>query len=70
MAYFPDHKLLYGADLVFLNRGPDGKPTGGFLDTRLSDLRSAVAREKLDVDTLFCVQNYGPFAWSDFGRRR
>ena len=66
MAYFPDHKLLYGADLVFMNRGPDGKPSGGFLITPAEDLRNAVAREKLDVDTVFCVQNYGPFPWSDF----
>lgn len=66
MAYFPATKLLYGADLVFMNRGPDGKPSGGFLITPAEDLRAAVAREKLDVDRLFCVQNYGPFAWSDF----
>src|SRR5438874_761254 len=31
MAYFPRHKLLYGADLVFPNRGPDGRPSAGFL---------------------------------------
>jgi hypothetical protein len=68
MAYLPDHKLLYGADLVFMNRGADGKPSGGFLVTPAEDLRSAVAREKLDVDKVFCVQNYGPFPWSDFTR--
>ncbi|HEY4305024.1 MAG TPA: hypothetical protein VGM82_11185 [Gemmatimonadaceae bacterium] len=66
MAYVPDHKLLYGADLVFMNRGADGKPSGGFLITPAEDLRRAVAREQLDVDTVFCVQNYGPFPWSDF----
>jgi len=66
MAYLPDHKLLYGADLVFMNRGPDGKPSGGFLITPAEDLRNAVAREKLDVDKVLCVQNYGPFSWSDF----
>ncbi len=66
MAYFPEHKLLYGADLVFMRRGPDGKPTGGFLETEAVDLRAAVAREKLDVDSVFCVQNYGPFKWADF----
>jgi hypothetical protein len=66
MAYLPDHKVLYGADLVFMNRGPDGRPTSGFLITPAEDLRNAVAREKLDVETVFCVQNYGPFAWRDF----
>ena len=66
MAYFPDHKLLYGADLVFMNRGPDGKPSGGYLITPAEDLRNAVARERLDVEKVFCVQNYGPFLWSDF----
>jgi hypothetical protein len=66
MAYFPAHRLLYGADLVFRNRGPDGKPAAGFLETPAADLRAAVARERLDVDTLFCVQNNGPLAWRDF----
>lgn len=66
MAYFPDRKLLYGADLVFMNRGPDGRPSGGFLITPAEDLRAAVAREQLNVDTLFCVQNYPTFAWSEF----
>jgi hypothetical protein len=66
MAYFPDKKLLYGADLVFMNRGPDGRPSGGFLVTPAEDLRAAVAREKLDVEKLFCVQNYPTFTWSDF----
>ncbi|MEP6621220.1 MAG: hypothetical protein ABJE47_17980 [bacterium] len=66
MAYFPHYRLLYGADLVFQNRGPDGKPTTGFLTTEVTDLRAAVEREKLAVDSLFCVQNYGPFIWSDF----
>jgi hypothetical protein len=65
MAYFPERKLLYGADLVFVNRGPDGKPSGGFHLTPAEDLRAAVAREKLDVETLFCVQNYPTFKWSD-----
>jgi hypothetical protein len=50
MAYFPGHKLLYGADLVFPNRGPDGKFTQGFFETSAADLRRAVEREKLVVD--------------------
>jgi hypothetical protein len=66
MAYFPDHKLLYGADLVFRNRGADGQPTTGFLETPATDLRRAVARERLDVDTLFWVQNSPPIAWKMF----
>jgi hypothetical protein len=66
MAYFPDHKLLYGADLVFMNRGADGKPTAGFHPTPAEDLRRAVAREGVAVDSVFCVQNYPLFAWSDF----
>ena len=68
MAYFPERRLLYGADLVFMNRGPDGAPAPGFTETEAADLRAAVARERLRVDTLFCVQNYGPFAWRDFAR--
>lgn len=66
MAYFPGHKLLYGADLVFPNRGPDGKITKGFFETSAVDLRRAVEREKLVVDSLFCVQNYPVMAWSTF----
>ncbi|HXT17585.1 MAG TPA: hypothetical protein VN706_18225 [Gemmatimonadaceae bacterium] len=66
MAYFPGHKLLYGADLVFMNRSADGQPAAGFLETEATDLVNAVARERLDVDSVFCVQNYGPFAWSSF----
>jgi hypothetical protein len=66
MAYFPEYRLLYGADLVFPNRGPDGKFAPGFDETPATDLRRAVAREQLAVDTVFCVQNYGPFAWSAF----
>jgi hypothetical protein len=66
MAYFPDKKLLYGADLVFPNRGPDGKITKGYFETSAVDLRAAVAREKLAVDSLFCVQNYPMMTWAAF----
>ncbi|MEO8620333.1 MAG: hypothetical protein ABI625_04645 [bacterium] len=69
MAYFPGHRLLYGADLVFRSRGPDGTPLKTFIETPLVDLRAAVAREKLDVETLFCVQNYPTFKWSEFVAR-
>jgi hypothetical protein len=66
MAYFPDAKLLYGADLVFPTRAVTGQPGKGYFETSLVDLRNAVDREKLAVDTLFCVQNYQPIAWSEF----
>ena len=66
MAYFPDHRLLYGADLVFFERDANGKPTGRFLETDATDLRRAVAREGLTVDRVFCVQNYPLVAWTDF----
>jgi len=68
MAYFPGRKLLYGADLVFPNRGPDGRTIAGFDATPANDLRRAVAREHLEVESVFCVQTYGPFAWADFFR--
>jgi hypothetical protein len=65
MAYFPARRLLYGADLVFPNR-----EAGGFLETEATDLRRAVAREHLAVESVFSVQNYGPFTWEDFVRPR
>ncbi len=69
MAYFPTYKLLYGADLVAVNRGSaNAAPT--FDETEATDLRAAVIREKLAVDSVFSVQNYPhPFAWSEFVRR-
>ena len=71
MAYFPAHRLLYGADLVFPNRDATGKPLPGFDATPAADLRAAVDRERLAVDSVFSVQNVPhPFAWSDFVRDR
>ncbi len=61
MAYFPERRLLYGADLVFPM--PDGK---GFDPTPATDLRRAVAREHLAVDSIFCVQRAPLVAWPDF----
>jgi hypothetical protein len=61
MAYFPERRLLYGADLVFPMR--DGK---GFDPTPATDLRRAVAREHITVDSLFCVQRAPLVAWPDF----
>ncbi len=61
MAYFPERRLLYGADLVFPM--PDGK---GFDPTPATDLRRAVAREHLAVDSVFCVQRAPLVAWPAF----
>lgn len=68
MAYFPERRMLYGADLVFPDRAPPGSPPlKTFLATPAIDLRRAVARERLQVDSLFCVQpGYPIFAWADF----
>jgi hypothetical protein len=56
MAYFPERRLLYGADLIFKDQ-----------PTPAADLRRAVEREHLAVDSVFCVQrNGGPFPWSDY----
>lgn len=61
MAYFPAHKLLYGSDLVFADRQQKG-----YFRTPAMELRRAVAREGLAVDSLFCVQATPMIAWSDF----
>lgn len=61
MAYFPERRLLYGADLVFPNQ-----PGPGYDPTSAADLVRAVEREHLSVDSVFCVQRYGPFGWSDY----
>lgn len=68
MAYFPERRMLYGADLVFPDRAPAGSPPlKTFTATPAIDLRRAVAREGLRVDSLFCVQaSYPIFAWADF----
>ncbi len=61
MAYFPALRLLYGADLVFK------AAEGGYDPTPATDLRRAVARERLAVDTVFCVQRITPpIPWSEF----
>lgn len=58
MAYFPEHRLLYGSDLV------QGNPRGGFLmPIYLLDLAKAVTREGLQVDTVFAM-HLGPTPWS------
>lgn len=60
MAYFPELRVLYGADLVFAAEG------GGYDRAPAIDLRRAVARERLAVDTLFWVQAKPAIAWSSF----
>ncbi len=60
MAYFPELRMLYGADLVFATEG------GGYDRAPAIDLRRAVARERLAVDTVFCVQAKPAIAWSSF----
>lgn len=61
MAYFPELRLLYGADLVFA-----ADHGGGYDRAPAIDLRRAVARDQLAVDTLFCVQATPLVAWSSF----
>jgi hypothetical protein len=67
MAYFPTHKLLYGADLVFPTNAASGSAPE-FDETPATDLVDAVTRERLAVDTVFCVQNTAPVRWSDLLR--
>ncbi len=63
MAYFPSHRLLYGADLVDPNDGPDENRAPAV------DLLNAVTRAGLQVDSVFCVQNRDPIAWDDLARK-
>jgi hypothetical protein len=59
MVYFPQHKLLYGSD-------PFQKDESGqyFHPQTVWELKQAVAREKLQVDTFF-MMHVGPTPWSD-----
>jgi hypothetical protein len=58
MVYFPERKLLYGSDSF-------QKDENGFTDPEaVSELRDAVAREHLDVDTFF-MMHIGPTPWKD-----
>jgi hypothetical protein len=59
MAYLPEHRLLYGADLI--QRMPDGS---FFMPQYLSELADAVHREKLQVDTVFAI-HYGAGPWKE-----
>jgi hypothetical protein len=58
MVYFPGHKLLYGSDAF--------QKFGGqyFYPQTISEVREAVAREHLDVNTFF-MMHMGPTAWRE-----
>jgi hypothetical protein len=58
MVYFPERRLLYGSD-------PFQKGENGFTDPNaVSELRNAVVREHLDVDTFF-MMHIGPTPWKE-----
>ena len=59
MVYFPEHKLLYGSD-------PFQKQSSGdyFYPQTVWELKHAVEREKLQVDTFF-MMHMGPTPWTD-----
>jgi hypothetical protein len=59
MVYFPEHRLLYGSDLVQKMR--DGS---FFMPQYLSELMSAVGRERLTVDKVFAM-HMTPVAWTE-----
>ena len=65
MAYFPGHRLLYGADLVTPNPAADGAAVT-YDRTEATELRRAVVREGLAVDSVFCVQSPDRIGWSAF----
>jgi hypothetical protein len=59
MVYLPQHRILYGADLI--QRMPDGS---FFMPQYLSELADAVNREKLQVDTVFAM-HYTAGTWRE-----
>ncbi len=59
MVYFPDLKLLYGSDPF--QRNQDGTY---FYPQTVSELRGAVAREHLEVNTFF-MMHVEPTPWTD-----
>lgn len=50
MSYFPEHRLLYGSDL--LQKMPDGS---FFMPQYVSEVMSAAERENLAVDRVFAM---------------
>lgn len=59
MIYFPEHKLLYGSDL--LQQLPDGS---FFMPQYVSELVEAARRENLPVDKVFAM-HLGVTQWAD-----
>lgn len=59
MAYFPQHKLLYGSDPF--QRDVEGRY---FLPQMVGELTDAAAREKLRVDTFF-MMHMGATPWAE-----
>jgi hypothetical protein len=62
MVYFPAHRLLYGSD-------PFQKDQSGmyFYPQTVWELKHAVDREKLQVDTFF-MMHMGPTPWGDLDK--
>jgi len=62
MVYFPEHKLLYGSD-------PFQKDGAGeyFYPQTVWEVKHAVEREKLQVDTFF-MMHMGPTPWRDLDK--
>jgi len=59
MVYFPEHKLLYGGDLI-----QGARPDGTFiLPQYLAELADAANREKLTVETVYAMHT-DPLPWS------
>lgn len=58
MAYFPEHRLLYGSDLL------QKVGTGFFFPAYPKELQDAVTREKLTIDKVF-GEHLPPTAWSE-----
>ena len=60
MVYFPEHKLLYGSDLV-----QPGQQAGSFfMPEYLLELMESVRREKLAVTGIFAM-HMGVKPWAD-----
>jgi hypothetical protein len=53
MVYFPEHRLLWGSDLVI----------GGFMPQYLTELADAVRREGLVVETV-AAMHQAPIPWA------
>lgn len=59
MVYFPEHKLLYGSDLV------QGRPDGSFfMPEYLSELVEATSRETLTINSVFAMHT-GVRPWNE-----